>query len=251
MLKRLSIVLLLLASPAFADDGLSDSEILARLGDDRYAVREAISDQLLCDVEIAAARIDRLYAAADSLEQRHRLLRIARHHLLRNVRNEQYPGGQQGSLGVSIKEVEQSQLPEVGQASIYVARTYPGFPAFEKLRVGDLILSIEGQKPANQTGIEIVKFLQNKIIEHQAGELVKLVVRREGENFEMQIMLANMDALKGMYDSRTIQEIALNNPMGQQMAIIASDLTTLPLMAEYEKLWRQRRAELEAAVPTR
>jgi len=67
----------------------------------------------------------------------------------------------------------------------------------------------------------------------------------------MQIMLANMDALKGMYDSRTIQEIALNNPMGQQMAIIASDLTTLPLMAEYEKLWRQRRAELEAAVPTR
>ncbi len=213
------------AAPAAAID---DDQVLADLAHGDYAIREKATARLLIEPQIADAQIDRLFARTTTAEQRHRLLDVARHHLLLRARRDRIQAGQRGSIGVQIQDVAAYQLPGRKQPAIYIARTLPGFPGYGRLYEGDLIMAINGDRPVGLQGDEITQFLQNRISRMAPDAPVQLTIQRDGEERDLIIHLAPLEALSQMY---------MPSP------VIGAGLT-LPLTGEYEALWRHRRRQM-------
>ena len=85
----LSCVLVMASGQVWADEGATDTDedarILAELMDEDHANRQAATRRLLEDEALTQQDLQRLFIQSETLEQRHRLLRVARHHTIRGM----------------------------------------------------------------------------------------------------------------------------------------------------------------------
>ena len=233
------LLLLLLASatPARAE-AAPDRAVLDRLGAADHAARATATADLLADPSLSDRRIDGLYAAASTPEQRHRLLRIARHHLLRRLREAHFEPVGDGSLGIRQSALLSRQLPQIRAPAIAVVSTLPGMPAHEKLRRGDLILAVGGQPlrddhRGNTLNTSFVALVKRK----RPGQPLHLRVLRDGGTIEVEVVLASRRALDGMYRE-------MNVP------VAGAAIPPEPVLAEpFRSRWQQRRDQLLATGP--
>lgn len=212
-----------------------DDHILARLNHSDYKVRVEATRELLAQDKLGDADIERLFARASTPEQRHRLLVVARHHMLRHARENQFVRGSRGSLGVSIQHVEAHQLPGYDHGAVYIDRTFPGFPAYWRLQRGDMVVAINGEKPTGLQGNEITMFLQTRIMRLGPGSPVQLTILRDGGVMDVTVNLASFEALSKMYSA--------GSGVSPRLA--------LPLSVDLLEAWHERRAFLlDLAPPT-
>jgi len=206
-LHRMSIVLAaVLVSAAAARADLSATDVKA-LGDADFSTRQAAMRKLLADEAVTPDQIAKAFPAAESVEQKHRLITLARHHLLRLARQRDFPFRREpglptvpGALGLTHGPVTSDELPQLKQSGVRIRRTLPGFPAHAALETGDLILAIEGNPlPANFTSEQISRYFGDAIQMVQAGQTVTLSVHRDGKTVDVKVKLAPHAALSGMY----------------------------------------------------
>ncbi len=182
--------------------------VLVALGDADFAKRHAAMRKLLADESVTPDEVAAAFAKATSVEQKHRLISIARHHLLRLARNRDFPlparnvQGQSipGALGLTHGPVISEDLPQLKQSGVRVRRTLPGFPAYASLEVGDLIVGIEGNAiPAGFSAEQISRHFGDAIQLVPAGSSVVLQIHREGKTVDVKVKLAPHASLGGMY----------------------------------------------------
>jgi len=204
------VALVLMGSRASAQ---TPQELLADLGDPDYAVRCAATDALLIDDTLDLDALKQLAGLAQTPEQRHRLLRVARHHTLRHLRLERFPGEGTGSVGISY--ATQAQRPPA-EPAILINHILPGFPATGRLRPLDRLVALNGQ-PLTQTDSQ--KKLNSLIQSFKADQSITLTIIRGDQTRDIEVRLANHAALAGMY----------------------KPLPDSPLADEYQQLWLETR----------
>lgn len=193
---------------------LDDASVLAALNDDDYPVRQAATQRLLAEDDLSPQTLDRLFAASRTPEQRHRLLRVARHHVIRRL-IEQHFGDQvgPGSMGLSHHVVSVTGPDDsTERTGVMVVMTLPGFPAYAMLEPGDVIVDFAGQPiPERMSPAQF----QQMIRMHQAGEQIALTVMRHGKAIEVPFLLCQGQALSDVYDTAGV---TLNEPYRAQWA---------------------------------
>ena len=241
----LALALLSVWGPGAAGQ-LADAGRLARLGHRDYAVRHRTWCRLLADPDLSSEQIDRLYAGATTSEQRHRLLDVACHHLLRQIGREAFPAGSEACLGVGIMPIGRRQVSGIDQPASYVTKTYPGFPAFACLMPGDIILAVDGQRPAGKGSRLAETFLIGAIRAHRPGAAATLTVRRDGETFDVTVKLASRAALEGLYvaATRALRRMPLRAVVDPRNTIAPQQVSGLPLRRRYRQRWHQRYRQL-------
>jgi PDZ domain len=205
------------------DTAESDGRVLAGLGDGDYHVRQAATRRLLSDDTLSRDDLDRLYAASETPEQRHRLLRVARHHVIRRMIRKKYDGqAGPGSMGLSHQVIPASAMGDPARTGVLVVMTLPGFPAYAALEPGDVIIDFAGQPlPEKLTSAQFPQLIRA----HMTGEQVRLTVLRDGETLEVMFKLEHGQALGEVYDANGLR-----------------------LAAAYRQAWQTRRAEMEGLV---
>ena len=229
VVRQLVVWMVAVAAPAWAAS--SAEEILQMLGSPDYARRQAASDALLADRTLADDALVSLYGAARTREQRHRLLAVARHNLLRRARlARNHKKGEAGSIGIAHEGRISSSLPGLNRPAVMVVRTLPGFPAHERLRSGDLILAVDGhQLVENGRPAFLRQEFPVRIRSKKAGQTVRLSIFRNQRAFDVVLPLATGRALEEMYP--------------QDIGYVLAD--------PYRSQWMRLRARLEALEPPR
>ncbi|BAM05027.1 hypothetical protein PSMK_28680 [Phycisphaera mikurensis NBRC 102666] len=229
----------LAASPATADPVAAG--VVERLDAASFTEREAATQTLMAD---ATQTPDTLAAwlplTRDRPEARARLLAAMHHQHLREARlalegpdagggllqragRATLRGPGPGSLGVSHRAFPAGAMPGVDEPSIAVVRTLPGFPAHAKLRVGDLIVGLNGRPVAwPEPAFPDAEDRARRRIEDRrqrlladaaraatlfseavqtagAGTSITLRVLRDGEPIEVALTLARSAALRSLY----------------------------------------------------
>jgi C-terminal processing protease CtpA/Prc len=187
------------AGPATASDLIPDA-VLAELDHNDYEVRQRTTRRLLSDDRITPEIVALRYPKATTLEQRQRLLDVARHHLVRRLQQEKFKGALQASIGLTQMGVPAEDLPDLGRPAIRVLGTFPGFPAYAQLQDGDLILAVDDRRVTGAQPAEIAQGFTGLVQTRQAGQAVNLTIHRGGKTLQMRVVLASMDALQQMYD---------------------------------------------------
>ena len=202
-----------------------DAPILAQLNDTDFATRQRATQQLLRDERLTDAAIEGLYAQASSDEQRHRLLVVARHHLVREILRREFDHDGRGFIGIGFESTTWSDESNRVRPAIAVASTIPGFPGHAYLRPGDLIVGFEGHDAADVDGpIAIDQVFKRLIKSKRARQRIALTLRRDGRQVILEVPLANA-AENVVYDAR-----------GR-------------LLPNVLKQWRRVRAALQAVEP--
>lgn len=148
-------------------------ETLDELGSVRHARREAASLRLLESPDLSLTDIEALLREPGlSPEQRLRLLLVA------EIRFRSSP---RAAIGI--------QLGGVGEGPPSVTNLIPGFDARQKLAVGDTILTIAGEP------IDSLERLRTVIISHEPGTAARIVIRRNGVEREVDVILGAFDNL--------------------------------------------------------
>ena len=202
---------------------LDDAGILDRLNDDDFLVRQAEMRRLLADEALTQDGLNHLYSLSTTPEQRHRLLLIARHHMISRLMQERL-GDQAGpgSMGLSHQVV---QVTVPGEASartgVLVVMTLPGFPAYALLEPGDVIVDFAGEPiPQNMTPTQF----QQTIKTFQNGQAVGLVVVRDGAAEHILFRLGPGQGLGEVYDTGGV---TLNEPYRAGWSSLRSKMRAL------------------------
>lgn len=179
-------------------------EMLRDLNSADFAAREKVTQQLLADETLSPDVITELYNAVKSPEARHRLLLVARHHLIRRgqVEEDQQPG----AIGIMHQAVTSKQIPNIGHPAVRVVQTFPGFPAYARLKPGDLIVAVNHERFGRNVGIaQITNQFRDMIQQTASGERLTLHVYRDGHLLKpaIQIRLASLNALRDIYEPHT------------------------------------------------
>jgi len=206
--------------------GFDEAEVLAQLGHDDWVVRQQAWRQLLANADLTGSQIDSLFTRAANAEQRHRLLDVARHHLLRQIGSRQSAKGEQACLGVGLLPIDPGRIKGLDQPASYIDRTYPGLPGFVWLVPGDIIVAIDGQRPSSRQPGQMHSFFTDRIKAHRPGDPVTITVRRDGKTLDVDVRLSDRDVLLWLYGERQ------NMPAGGT------------LRPEYLLKWQTRRREL-------
>jgi len=217
---RFSAVLLFCCSAVTTPAQPTDAtELLAALNDPSFETREAATQRLLADESLTEADILGLLGEAKSPEQRHRLMRVARHHVLTRARIEHFKDDANASLGISQEVVVAGRE----QAAVRVILTLPGFPAHAHLRPGDLITAIDGDTfPAAFNG----QGFAAKVRSYKPGQAMTLTIRRDDQRLDVKVALASGEALEAMYDTGSVG-----------------------LTFQFAAIWRQARGRFAQAMP--
>jgi len=195
---------------------VDDTQLLAMLGDDDYAVRQAATRRLLLDSSLTQDDIDSLFTKSETPEQRHRLLRIAKHHDIRRliaIRFKDHAGAASMGLSHAVVQVlvqEEDESETLPRAGVMAALTLPGFPAYATMDPGDVIIEFDGK--AVQDNITGALF-QREIQTRRAGQTIRLKVVRNGAVQTIQMTLSNSQALGEAYNNNGA---TLNNPYRDQ-----------------------------------
>lgn len=202
---------------------VNDAGILDRLNDEDYRVRQAETRRLLSDESLTRDGLNHLYGLSSTPEQRHRLLLIASHHMIRGMMRERL-GDQAGpgSMGLSHHVVQVSVPGEVSaRTGVLVVMTLPGFPAYALLEPGDVIVDFAGEPiPQNMTPAQF----QQMIKTFQAGQDVGLTIVRDGAAEHVLFRLGPGQGLGEVYDTGGI---TLNEPYLAGWAALRSKMRAL------------------------
>ena len=143
-------------------------------------------------------------------EQRHRLVRIALHKYYAQLNSDPAPDSNAapgpGGLGIATGSpdshiVTPGEHPGLTVPAFLVTETIPGFPAFTRLRPGDLILAI-GEKTLSRENPEFSGLLGGK----NSGEEVVLRILRGDREVSITLQLASLDRLKKTYNGAQPRE---------------------------------------------
>lgn len=206
---------------------------IEQLGDPDYATRRAATLHLLNDNSLTADRLTLLMAATNTTEQRHRLLNIAKHHILRRELAGAPPNVRiTGGMGILHKIQQAGMLPQVDGAASVVITSLPGFPGYAAFEPGDLIIGINGKPwPKNLDQLKLDRALSP----YSAGDEVSFLVIRDGQSRTATLTLAPSTDLRRMYQGsdgrlqRTYQRLWDN--ARADMLKNAPDLKPTPLPA--------------------
>lgn len=117
-------------------------------------------------------------------------------HFLTDIQDGRHDGFP--SLGILMQNMRNSDLRRYykmpsGQTGVLVTRVFPGSPADGKIKPGDVLLSIDGYKVANDGTVEFRPRERTEVSYvvqlHQVGEQVSVEVLRDGQVLAMQIDL--------------------------------------------------------------
>lgn len=198
-------------------------DILDRLDHPEHDTRQAATAELLADETLNEDKLAALLRRSDTPEQRHRLMSVARHHVLRLAREAQFPDDSNAALGISHDAVQRTDEHGNRIGAVYVVMTLPGFPGHAALRPGDIITALDGEPlPAGAAPDRFAAIIKS----FDAGTQVTLTVHRDNQTFDAQVTLASAPALHAMYDDAPFQPTF-----------------------QYASLWRDARARLETEIP--
>ena len=222
----------------------SREEAVAALNHKDFAVRESAQAYLLTDNTLGKAVLKELIQQADAPEARQRLLRLAEHHLLRELRERDFGQPAQGddpaipqliqrrpaSVGYSYEPVMADDNPQAALPGVRVIATMPGFPGHAHLRRGDIIVQINGQSlSAHQREHDITNWVRWQIASRDAGDTIDFTVLRGGKLLAIEMVCAEGMALDHMYTTDAFEAAARKEP--------------------YKRAWEQARDELIAEFP--
>ena len=198
-IRCLPLLLLVLAPGLSAAAQPPIDERVVALDHPDYRERLRANELLLSDPTITADQIAAWSRAELTDEQRHRLLIVARHHTLGELRREEFPAPGPGAIGIRHGLGGQN-----GSQSIRVIQVMPGFPGFGRLRHDDAVLSVDGEKFEGGAGLH-ERFLA-RMIGCRAGQEIRMAVRRGDKQLQITIPLANADALHEMYPDQRVNK---------------------------------------------
>lgn len=224
----------------------SREETIAALDHQDFAVRQSAEAHLLTDETLNKEVLKALIQEAKSPEQHQRLLRVAEHHVLRELRerdfsNVEEPGendepvpfrraNRPASIGYSYEPVMARENPHAPLAGVRVIATMPGFPGHAHLRQGDIIVQIAGQGlNQNHQHHDITSWVRWRIAAHQAGDKMSMMLLRDGELLTVEMVCAQGLALDHMYTTDAFETAARKAP--------------------YKQAWERARDELIAELP--
>lgn len=212
---------------------LPRTQVLELLNDPSYQVREQAVTHLLADNTLGREAITRLIDQATSDEQRFRLIRLAEHHVLREIRETEFanPESDKAAVGFSYLKTYLRDSPVGPIQGVSVSNTMPGFPGHAHLRPGDIIIGIDEVNPINPGFFnrDLSQTISSSIEARKPGEQIRFVVIRDDQALRITITCAQADALRDMYSTNNIAISARN--------------------AKYEKAWQQAREQLLARLP--
>jgi len=205
---------------------LDQTSLLDELANDDFTTRQRASEKLLVDEQLDQETIKQLYSQSHLPEQRHRLLEVARHHALRQMRLEAMDGQGKGAIGIRHEAFSDTHFPILGRRTgLVVVETFSGFPGHAHLRRGDLILAIDDQRfPAGTISDEVADQFVRSVQEHLPGERVSFTVFRHGRLITVQLRLANLNALRSMYKNAQ----KLQQPFYDRWELIRKNLVMAP-----------------------
>ena len=178
----------------------SPRDLLNDLASPDYHTRHAATQQLTIDETISLQTVKDLFANATNPEQRHRLLPIAEHHLLREKLQQFRTTNTAGALGITHRPLGRNHFPTLDRAAIMVINTLPGFPAHGVLQPGDFILSIADDPiPPTFTAEQVSHTFVQTIRKLPAGSTTQLTILRNDQKSTVTIRLTHLDALQKMY----------------------------------------------------
>ena len=223
------------------------AEAVAALDHAEFAVRESAQAYLLTDNTLGKDALLKLIEQAKSPEQRQRLLQLAEHHVMRELRERDFGLAAQrpleadpanfpqqrdrsASIGYSYDPVLAHENPQAQLPGVRVVATMPGFPGHAHLRQGDIIVQINGRGPSmHHTENDITDWVKIQIASKQAGQTIGVTVLRDGKPLAIQMVCAEGAALNRMYTTDAFEAASRLEP--------------------YRRAWEQARDELTAKTP--
>lgn len=203
---------------------VDDAGVLDRLNADDFVVRQRETRRMMSDEALTREDLDYLYSLSTTPEQRHRLLLVARHRLIRGMMRERLADeGGPGSMGLSHHVVQVTVPGEAApRTGVLVVMTLPGFPAYALLEPGDMIIDFAGEPiPQNMTPAQF----QQTIKTFQTGQEIGLNIVRDGVVEPILFRLGPGRGLGEVYDTGGV---TLNEP--------------------YRSAWESLRAKMRALV---
>jgi C-terminal processing protease CtpA/Prc len=202
-----------LAGAATAAAASDASTMLERLDHADYHVRQHATRELLQDERLSLDDLVEWYARAQTPEQRHRLMNVAQHHVLRRARERDERDGVAAAIGFSHEVVPQGVLPGVESGAVLIVATLPGFPGHAYLQPGDAIVAFNDQPLPVDLSAEGFREVLRRF---RPGQTVSLSVIREGERYRAELTLVGMDMLQRLY----ADELGLRQPyLGEWHAV--------------------------------
>lgn len=183
----------------------TEHDPLRDLAAEDFETRRAANDALFLDEALSTEQLADWYARAEQPEVRQRLLMAARHHLLRRMRLDTFPAEGPGSIGVV--QSMQIEPPPINldpaatrshgtKTFALVTRVLEGFPASGRLYPLDRVVALDGQPLGGGNQSQRFEDLMRR---YSAGDRLTLTVERNGEAVNIEIPLANGNALGAMY----------------------------------------------------
>ena len=211
------------------------------MNDPAFAVRESAEMHLLTDDTLDEATLKALIQQARSPEQRHRLLRVAEHHMMRLMRERDFSGVNEeedalpqaavrrsAAVGYSYEPVLADANPHAELPGVRVIATMPGFPGHAYLRRGDIIVQIAGQGPSAQQREEgITAWMRWRISQHEAGDRIEFTVLRDGELLKLSMLAAEGQALDHMYTTDAFEAAARKQPYQSAWQAVRDEMIAL------------------------
>lgn len=171
---------------------------LDQLGHADYAVRESATEALLIDESLTLEVLGQWAQQDLSLEQQHRLLWIAQHHTLRQMRLAEFPAEGPGSIGVvQSAQTQRADRGEEKANGVRITQVLQGFPGAGRLREGDIIVQINGENV--EEGPNKADLFKARMSTFEAGQVLTLGIERQNQLIEVELRLANGAALPQMY----------------------------------------------------
>jgi hypothetical protein len=214
----------------------SREEAIAGLDHAEFAVRESAQAHLLTDNTLGKDVLTGLIKQAKSPEQRQRLLRIAEHHVMREIRERDFgqrpgdgppvPQAQPASVGYSYDPVLAHDNPHADLPGVRVVATMPGFPGHAHLRRGDIVVQINRRGLSKFAGEqEISNWVSEQIKSKQAGQNIDFTVLRGGKALAIQMVCAEGAALNQMYTTGAFEDAARLQPFQRVWEAALEELT--------------------------
>lgn len=213
------VAALTVAAGAALADRVDDRDFAAakvkELDSDLVRVRENAEDALRSWARNQTDRVLSLIEPGASAEQRDRLLSLARSVFETSAR---------GAMGVSFLPVN-AQFgnfdEEVFDGGIPIEAPVKGFDSERVIKPGDLLLSIDGVRV--RTNIEA----RVQIVSHDAGQVVRLEIEREGKVLQLPLRLGNWGDLNATRGGRELATEHKDAAFRSRLARVNPALLTL------------------------
>lgn len=167
------------------ENQLTVDELIDALGSPDYEERQQATDTLKAKKKPFTDELSRLYRLEHDHEIRLRLVEVAEYIFLKQALSEMG-----GFMGIQLNAVSSRDVPGLGEGrmAVRVERVLPGTAAERaKLKIGDLILAIDGEEVPVASGntIDFRKLIGSK----PPGTLLEFQVLRADELFTTRLTL--------------------------------------------------------------